>query len=71
MTDSKLSAMKRMRLYLGYSQQQFAELLEISQSHMCLVETGTKPLSNKLAHKLVALAKKKKYNLCIEDLIDF
>ena len=48
--------MAQVRLKLGVTQQVMAEMLGVDRKYVSMIETGVKPLSNKLALKLARIS---------------
>ena len=48
-----------LRLREGYTQQEFGKILGISQTNICVMENGRRPISKKMAQKLAAIFKVK------------
>ena len=54
--------LKRLRLRLGFTQKQMAEMLELcNRSYICDMEAGRKPISAKVAGRVAALFKQRPF----------
>jgi putative transcriptional regulator len=55
--------LKHYRVHFGYKQKEFAEIIGVSVSHMCMLESGKRTPSLELAYKI-----SDKFDLSVEDI---
>lgn len=67
----KIHPLKKMRFMLGLSQSELANFLNTTQSHLSHIEQGDVRLTSKSAYKIIMFAKKRKYDLTLDELLEF